>query len=77
MKKNNQLLRLKNIILNERADATDEFLNVLNIDLKNFIQQYFYIIDEPKVSIEKDGRVFNVSISFTSTQIKQFSVLPE
>lgn len=77
MKKNNQLSRIKDVVLTNRLDVNDGFLQVFNIDLLNLIQQYFYIIGEPSVNIDKENKVFNVSISFQSTQLKHFSIMQD
>lgn len=77
MKKNNQLSRIKDIIINDRLDVDDGFLEVFKIDLNNLIQQYFYVLGDSKVNIEKINNTFNVSITFLSSQVKQFSILPD
>ena len=77
MRKNNQLSRIKDIIINDRLDFDDGFLEVFRIDLNNLICQYFYLLGESKVSIEKVNSSFNVAITFQASQVKQFSILPE
>lgn len=67
----------KDIIINDRLDVDDGFLEVFKIDLNNLIQQYFYVLGDSKVNIEKINNTFNVSITFLSSQVKQFSILPD
>ena len=77
MKKSNQLFRLKNIIINDRLELNAEFMKVFNMDLKRLLQQYFYIIGDHKIDLQKNNGGYTVNITFSSTEIKQFSNFPE
>lgn len=75
-KRESELMRIETVINNDRLKLKDEFSRLLEKDLTYLLQEYFYIDSVPTINIEKNGKGFNVSISFSCSQIKNFINVP-
>ena len=77
MKKNKMdLMRVETVLNGDRLRLKDDFIKLMECDLKNLLSEYFYLETNPTVEIFKGGKELKVSINFTSSQIKNFINLP-
>ena len=68
----NQILRLKNIIENDRLDAIESFSNLFVNDLRSVISEYFSIKGDVLLNIKREKGAMRVEIIVETTQIKNF-----
>ena len=78
MKKSKQeLMRVETVINSDRLRLKDDFIKLMEADLKRLLSEYFYLENSPQTEIVKDGRIFKISINFTCTEIKNFINVPQ
>lgn len=76
MKKNkNQLIRLQNMIENDRLTMGDNFIDLVVNDLDKLLRDYFDFRLPPELTIEKQGGSYFVSISINANRIKNFATI--
>lgn len=71
-KEKKELIRLQNIIENDRLTNND-FNALLTKDLTKLLSDYFDFKSAPNISIEKSGNGYDVDVSFVAVRIKSFS----
>ena len=77
MKKNKQeLMRVETVINSDRLRLKDDFIKLMEKDLKKLLSEYFYLETEPQTEIIKEGKSFIVNVNFTCTEIKNFINVP-
>ena len=75
-RKNDEILRMETIINNDRLRLKDEFSKLLEKDLFDLLQEYFYLDEIPQVEILKNGKGYEVKINFSCSNIKSFINVP-
>ena len=70
--KNKEIIRIENILNGDMEKPCDNFIELLNVDLNNFLGEYFNLILFPNVNIIKIDGKFKVEISFIADTIKNF-----
>ncbi len=76
-KRARELIRLQNIIENDRLSIGKGFEDLFLNDLSKLLNDYFEIKQKPILSVEKIGGAFNVTVCFESSSIKSVKFLPE
>ena len=78
MKKgNNELVRLQTLIEHDRLNGGDDFLDLLKCDLNKLLIDYFDILGELSVSLDKNGDGLCLNIKALIARVKNFSSLPK
>lgn len=77
MKDNSQILRIKNIITNDRLEVEESFIKLFSLDLNKLLENYFSLISPPNFSINKTNEGVVININFMSSHIKYFSSLSD
>lgn len=75
-RKDNDLIRVKNLINADRFRSSDVFFELLKKDLNSLLKDYFDFGEDVKVVISKDKSSFLVEISLSADRIKAFGSLP-
>lgn len=75
--KKGELARLKNLIGGDRINVTDDFDLLLKKDLKTLLSEYFDLDSDLKVSFEKEGNKFILTVSVGALRIKNFNSVPK
>ena len=75
--KKGELARLKNLIGGDRINVTDDFDLLLKKDLKTLLSEYFDLDSDLKVSFEKEGNKFILTVSAGALRIKNFNSVPK
>ena len=70
-KEKKELIRLQNIIENDRLTNND-FNALLTRDLEKLLSDYFDFKCTPNISIEKSVNGYNVGVSFVAVRLKSF-----
>lgn len=76
MKVKNNLLRMENLINNDRMKNSDGFLDLLTEDVDRVLKDYFDYNGYPVVEVIKNGNEFSVNITLTARAVRTFSRLP-
>ncbi len=77
MKKNStELMRVETVINNDRMRLKDDFIKLLDNDLKRLLAEYFYLESNPQTEIIKNGKGYSVNINFVCSQVKNFINVP-
>ena len=78
MKKDkNGLVRIQNILENDRMSAGDDFLDLVVSDLKILLNDYFEFRDLPTVKMEKSSDKYKVDFTIYATRIKSIDYIPK
>lgn len=72
-RKDEELLRVKTLINNDRLSFNKDFTTLFSKDLKNLLEEYFVLGDESVVNIEKRGKEFELKIVSNVLSFKTFS----
>ncbi len=76
-KKKNQLMRLENIINNDRLNIGEEFISVLTMDLDSLLRDYFDFNKPPVVEIVKNNGAYCVKIGLVASKLLHFNKIPK
>ena len=76
-KKRNEIMRIENIINNDRMSVGDEFYDVLTLDLENLLRDYFDFNEPPVVEISKQNGSYCVKIGLIAGKLLHFSKIPK
>ncbi len=71
-----ELMRVETVLNEDRLKLKDDFIKLLEADLKSLLSEYFYLNVMPQAEIIKEGKELKVNITFTCSQIKNFINLP-
>ena len=71
-----ELMRVETVLNEDRLKLKDDFIKLLEADLKSLLSEYFYLNAMPQAEIIKEGKELKVNINFTCSQIKNFINLP-
>lgn len=71
------IVRVENLINNDRIKTNDGFLDLLIVDLNKVMSDYFDYKGYPAVEMEKAGGSFVVSVNLSVSGIKGFKRLPD
>ncbi len=74
-KEKNELVRVQSLIENDRLSLSDNFEELLIIDLNNLLKEYFDYRGMPNLKIGKIANNLNVEISLQAQSIKSFGIL--
>lgn len=72
-KNKNQLLRLQNMIENDRLTTGDNFIQLVVCDADKLLRDYFDFHFPPELTIEKHRDGYLVNLSITANRIKKFA----
>ncbi len=75
--KKNELMRVKNLLENDRNMLKDNFDYLILKDVKNALSEYFEFEENPKLEIFKQKGKYQISINLTAIKVKTFISLPE
>lgn len=73
----NELLRIQNVIENDRLCIGKGFNDLLMADLTKLLKDYFDFSDSIEVEVTKVKSEYKVNFSLTASRIKTFNVLPK
>ncbi len=74
--KRKQMLRLKEMLMQDRNEKGDDFLNLLKKDLTTLLNEYFVINNFVDCFLEKEGEEIKISITAKASRIKSFGTIP-
>ena len=77
MRNNEELVRVRSILENDRMNTGDNFLELITSDLFDLLGEYFDFQGLPKLNIEKFGDRYKVDISVLASRIKSFECVPK
>ncbi len=72
-----ELVRVQNLIENDRLSFGDNFEELITCDLHKILSDYFDYRGLPCIKIIKSGNKLNVDISVIAESIKAFSAVPK
>lgn len=72
-----ELVRIKNLIENDRLNAGDNFYELVIGDIGKLLKDYFDLISVPAMEIVKEGDSLIVTITAKAVRIKSFVNIPE
>ena len=75
--KKNNIIRMENLINNDRLKNGGGFIGLLTGDIDRVLKDYFDYKGYPNVEVVKNSGNFAVTISLSAERIKAFSSLPE
>ncbi len=75
-KRKAEIMRVETVINNDRMKLKDDFMKLLERDLRKILSEYFYLENLPQTEIIKEGKGFIVNINFTASRIKNFINIP-
>lgn len=75
--KRKQMLRLKEVLMVDRNEKGDEFINLLRKDITNVLREYFVFENPIDCDLEKEGENIEVKIRLNASRIKSFGTIPE
>ena len=70
-KRENDITRLKNLLTHNKFCSDDKFETLFYSDLRALLSDYFAILGEPLICIEKKQSGFGVNITFNAEAIKK------
>ena len=72
MKEKKEIIRVKNLLASDRFNVGDEFLTLIENDLKRLLADYFDIKENPIVQMVKEKDEYKICISFSAYRVKSF-----
>ena len=75
--KKNNVIRVENLINGDRLKHSEEFSDLLTIDVNRLLRDYFDYRGAPAVEIMKNGGFFEVKIKLIAERLRAFSSLPQ
>lgn len=76
MKNKNQLAYFESVIKKDRGLLKEDFAELFVRDLKVLLNEYYDLVSDVRLNVDKSGGVYNVTIGFISKSPKYFSKLP-
>ena len=70
MKNNNDLVRLKNLLIKNKFGSDDRFEKMFYHDLCLVLSDYFFLSGEPLIKVEKSQEGYLVNASFNARELK-------
>lgn len=77
MKKKKEIIRINDMIENDRLYLTDNFSVLLSKDIEEVLSDYFDGVSDIKISVEKGVGRYITAIAFNSIRIKTFNSIPK
>ena len=78
MKKDkNGLIRIQNILESDRMSTGDDFLELVILDMKKLLDDYFEFRELPSVKLDKCGDKYRVEFTIFATRLKSFNYIPK
>ena len=75
-KKNLELMRVQNVIENDRLSLGDGFEKLFINDLTKLLNDYFEIASPPNFNVNKTSKGYFVNFEFNVQSIKNVNYLP-
>ena len=72
-----EILRVQNVLENDRMGARDSYIELLKKDLSKILKDYFEFRDLPVVKIEKLSDRYRVEFSIFASRVLKFEYLPK
>ena len=72
----NYLLRMEDVINNDRLKNSADFTELLSIDVNRVMREYFDYKEKPLLEVVKTGNAYCVKITLTATSVRTFSSVP-
>ncbi len=72
-----ELLRVQNVLENDRMWARDSYLELLKKDLNKVLKDYFEFREEIDIKIEKISDRYRVEFNIFATRILGFEYIPK
>lgn len=76
-KSKSELIRLQNLIENDRLNMGDNFQDLIVADLHKILSDYFEYRGLPLLEINKNSKKLSVVITLDALAVKNFLVLPK
>ena len=71
-----ELARIKNLIESDRLNTGDNFYELVTMDLKKLLSDYFDLSEAPQMEIVKTGDALIIKVVASATRLKSFLSLP-
>ncbi len=76
MKTNEELIRLKKVLLSDNIRIPNGMLKILKNDISSILQSYFSISSDINVTIEVDQEgVYDINISARAESVKEIRII--
>lgn len=76
MKNNEELIRLKKVLLSDNIRIPNGMLRILKNDISSILQSYFIINSDIDVTIEVDDLgVYNINITAKADSVKEIRII--
>ncbi|MBE5738016.1 MAG: hypothetical protein E7348_06425 [Clostridiales bacterium] len=75
--KNNQLLRFQTMLENDRVVTTNNFVQLVCLDVEKVLKEYFDFRVSPQLILQKVGSEYEVKIALRAKRIKNFANIPK
>ncbi len=72
----NYLLRMENLINNDRLKNSADFTELLSSDVNKVMREYFDYKEQPVLEVVKTGNAYRVTVTLTATAVRAFSSVP-
>lgn len=74
-KQEKELVRVNNMLNNDRVNIGDNFQNLLMIDLIKVLKEYFDMKENPSLVMQKESDFLKVSVNFNANTLKNFKTI--
>ena len=74
-KQEKELVRVNNMLNNDRVNLGDNFQNLLMIDLIKVLKEYFDMKENPSLVMQKESDFLKVSVNFNANTLKNFKTI--
>ena len=74
-KQEKELIRVNNMLNNDRVNIGDNFQNLLLIDLIKVLKEYFDMKENPSLVMQKESDFLKVSVNFNASTLKNFKTI--
>ena len=74
-KQEKEIVRVNNILNNDRVNIGDNFQNLLMIDLIKVLKEYFDMKENPSLVMQKESDLLKVSVNFNANTLKNFKTI--
>ena len=75
-KRKSELVRVQNVIENDRLNLGLDFNKLIESDLIKLLSDYFDLSSGLDLKLEKHGDRYKIQISCYAVRVKQFGVIP-
>ena len=72
-----ELLRIQNLIENDRLNVGKKFEELFICDLKNLLEDYFEIIKTPTLTSDKTKNGYKIIVEFDAKKVRSVNFLPQ